>query len=201
MIGAGRMGANMSRRLAVDGHDVIVHDVSPQALSVVAEEGFETHTDLADFVGALSTPRAHWMMIPAAYVQATIEKVAPLLEADDVLIDGGNSWYRDDIDRAELLGSSGARYLDCGTSGSVAGLERGYCLMIGGDAGAVARLDSVSQLWRRGWRPPSVQQGAVAIPAPRRTATCTAAHRGLVTLSRWFTTASSTASWPHTPRD
>ena len=143
MIGAGRMGANMSRRLAVDGHDVIVHDVSPQALSVVAEEGFETHTDLADFVGALSAPRALWMMIPAAYVQATIEKVAPLLEADDVLIDGGNSWYRDDIDRAELLGSSGVHYLDCGTSGGVAGLERGYCLMIGGDAGAVARLDSV----------------------------------------------------------
>ena len=143
MIGAGRMGANMSRRLAADGHQVVAHDVSQAALATMSEEGFETHAELMDFVASLEGPRSIWMMIPAAYVQSTLDSVAPLLAADDVLIDGGNSWYRDDIDRSAQLASGGVHYLDCGTSGGVAGLERGYCLMIGGDPGAVSRLEPV----------------------------------------------------------
>lgn len=140
MIGAGRMGANMSRRLAGDGHEVVLYDVSPAALREMADEGFATHGDLADFVAALDGPRHLWMMIPAAYVESTIEALTPLLSEGDVLVDGGNSWYRDDIDHAADLAEVGVTFVDCGTSGGVHGLERGYCLMVGGEPAAVERL-------------------------------------------------------------
>ena len=112
MIGAGRMGSNMSRRLARDGHDVVLTDVDTAALAAREQEGFVVHQDLAEFVGALERPRRVWIMIPAAFVQSTVESVLPLLDDGDVLIDGGNSWYRDDIDRADLAANSGVAFLD-----------------------------------------------------------------------------------------
>ncbi|MEM7288689.1 MAG: phosphogluconate dehydrogenase (NAD(+)-dependent, decarboxylating) [Actinomycetota bacterium] len=143
MIGAGRMGANMSRRLARAGHEVVLYDVSADALSDMEAEGFETHDDLASFVGALAGPRHVWMMIPAAFVDGTIDALKPLMADGDVLVDGGNSWYRDDIDHAASLAEVGVHFVDCGTSGGVHGLERGYCLMVGGVGEAVRRLAPV----------------------------------------------------------
>ena len=140
MIGAGRMGANMSRRLSRDGHEVVLHDVSAEALQEMADEGFSTHGDLAAFVQSIDAPRHIWMMIPAAFVDSTIDALKPLLSEGDVIIDGGNSWYRDDIDHAADLATVGVTFVDCGTSGGVHGLERGYCLMVGGEPEAVERL-------------------------------------------------------------
>ena len=143
MIGAGRMGANMSRRLRTASHEVVVHDVDTAALDALAREGFATAASLSDLVSALDAPRHIWLMIPAAFVGTTIEALAPLLEPDDVIIDGGNSWYRDGIDRAAALAERRVHFVDCGTSGGVYGLERGFCLMIGGDTRAVDRLDPI----------------------------------------------------------
>ena len=141
MIGLGRMGANMVRRLQRDGHDCVVHDVDETTIAALEGElGVTGARSLADLVAALETPRAIWIMVPAAYVGATVDALAPLLDADDTIIDGGNSWYRHDVDRSEALAASGINYLDVGTSGGVFGLERGYCLMIGGPDAAVARL-------------------------------------------------------------
>jgi 6-phosphogluconate dehydrogenase len=141
MIGLGRMGANMVRRLQRDGHDCVVHDIDEPAIAALERElGVTGARSLADLVAALDTPRAIWIMVPAAYVGATVDALAPLLDPDDTIIDGGNSWYRHDVDRAEALAASGLNYLDVGTSGGVFGLERGYCLMIGGPDAAVGRL-------------------------------------------------------------
>ena len=141
MIGLGRMGANMVRRLMADGHECVVHDVSPEPVDELAGEGATPAHTLAALVAALEPPRNIWVMIPAAYVGGTVEQLAPLLSPGDTIIDGGNSWYRHDVDRSEpLLEQHGLHYLDVGTSGGVHGLERGYCLMIGGDAEAVRRL-------------------------------------------------------------
>ena len=138
MIGLGRMGANLVRRLMRDGHRCVVYDVNSDAVDELAGEGATGAHSLEEFVGALEVPRAVWIMVPAGYVQGTVDQLAGLLDADDVIIDGGNSYYRDDLDRSKALRSSGIHYLDCGTSGGVWGLERGYCLMIGGDTDAVA---------------------------------------------------------------
>ena len=143
MVGLGRMGASMVRRLMRGGHDCVVYDLSPAAVSALAAEGAVPSESVAQFVGSLSTPRAVWLMVPAAVVDTTIESLLPLLESGDVIIDGGNSYYRDDIDRAARLSSAGVQYLDVGTSGGVFGLERGYCLMIGGEAQMVQRLEPV----------------------------------------------------------
>ncbi len=143
MIGAGRMGANMSRRLRLAGHDVVLHDVGAEALAAMADDGFTTAATLPDLVAALEAPRNIWIMIPAAYVQDTVDSLAPLLSADDTIIDGGNSWYRDDIDRASAMADLGINFVDCGTSGGVFGLERGYCLMIGGRDEPVQRLGPI----------------------------------------------------------
>ena len=143
MVGLGRMGASMVRRLMRGGHDCVVYDLSPAAVSALAAEGAVPSESVAQFVGSLSTPRAVWLMVPAAVVDTTIESLLPLLESGDVIIDGGNSYYRDDIDRAARLSSTGVQYLDVGTSGGVFGLERGYCLMIGGEAQMVQRLEPV----------------------------------------------------------
>lgn len=140
MIGLGRMGANMVRRLMGDGHDCVVHDVNADAIAEMAAEGAVGAESIQAMVDAMPAPRSIWIMVPAAYVDGVIDELAPLLEADDTIIDGGNSYYRDDVDRAEALAKSGVHYLDVGTSGGVFGLERGYSLMIGGDKPAVDRL-------------------------------------------------------------
>jgi 6-phosphogluconate dehydrogenase len=143
MIGLGRMGANLARRLMRDGHEVVVYNRSPEPVAILGAEGAVTSGSLAELVGKLSPPRAAWIMIPAGHVDATIDELAPLLQRGDTIVDGGNSHYRDDLERAGRLADKGIHYLDVGTSGGVFGLERGYCLMIGGDEEAVARLDPI----------------------------------------------------------
>ena len=143
MIGLGRMGANMVRRLVRAGHECVVYDIHPETVASLAAEGAIGSSSLADFVGKLTPPRATWLMIPAGIVDQQIAQLAPLLEPGDALIDGGNSYYHDDIRRANDLKPRGINYLDVGTSGGVWGLERGYCLMIGGDTDAVRRLDPI----------------------------------------------------------
>ena len=141
MIGLGRMGANLVRRLMADGHRCVVYDVNASVVDELAWEGAVGAKKLKDFVTKLEKPRAIWLMVPAAIVQPTLDQLVPLLDADDVVIDGGNSYYRDDISRAKDLAPKGIHYVDCGKSGGVWGLERGYCLMIGGESAAVKRLD------------------------------------------------------------
>jgi 6-phosphogluconate dehydrogenase len=143
MIGLGRMGANLVRRLIRDGHRCVAYDVEADAVAALEAEGATGATTLEAFVDALETPRAVWIMVPAAVVQPTLDQLVPLLSAGDTVIDGGNSYYRDDIHRAEALSEHGIHYVDCGTSGGVWGLERGYCLMIGGDDEAVERLTPI----------------------------------------------------------
>ncbi|MCB0968668.1 MAG: NAD(P)-binding domain-containing protein, partial [Ilumatobacter sp.] len=143
MIGLGRMGANMVRRLMADGHECVVHDVSDAAVDELAAEGATPAHSLEELVAKLEPPRNVWVMIPAAYVESTVERLAPLLSPDDTIIDGGNSWYRHDVDRSGALRDRELHYLDVGTSGGIHGLERGYCLMIGGDTDAVERLAPV----------------------------------------------------------
>ena len=143
MIGLGRMGANIVRRLMRDGHECVVYDVSADAVTALEGEGAAGGTTLEEFVAKLHKPRAIWIMVPAAVVDATLEQLVPLLDADDVVIDGGNSYYRDDITRAQSLKAKGIHYLDVGTSGGVFGLDRGYCLMIGGEKEPVERLDAI----------------------------------------------------------
>jgi 6-phosphogluconate dehydrogenase len=143
MIGLGRMGANMVRRLMRDGHECVVYDVRAESVAAIADEGAVGAASLQELVEKLEPPRAVWMMVPAALTDDTVNQLAKLVQKGDVLIDGGNSYYRDDIDRATKLEAGGIHYLDVGTSGGVHGLERGYCLMIGGSADAVKLLDPI----------------------------------------------------------
>jgi 6-phosphogluconate dehydrogenase len=143
MIGLGRMGSNMARRLMRAGHECVVFDLNSSAVADLAQEGATGAASLEAFVKRLDPPRHVWLMLPAAVVDRSIAGLAPLLEAGDALIDGGNSYFEDDIRRAEELRERGIRYVDVGTSGGVWGLERGYCLMIGGEREAVERLDPV----------------------------------------------------------
>jgi 6-phosphogluconate dehydrogenase len=143
MIGLGRMGANMVRRLIKKGHDCVVFDRSPKAVDELAKENALGTPSLADMVNKLAKPRAIWLMVPAAAVDNTIAALLPHLEAGDILIDGGNSYYIDDIRRAKELAPKGIHYVDVGTSGGVWGLERGYCMMIGGDHDVVRHLDPI----------------------------------------------------------
>ena len=143
MIGLGRMGANLVRRLMRDGHDCVVYDVNADAIEELAGEGAVPAASLAELVEKLEPPRAAWIMVPAGYVQDTLDELAGLMDSGDAIIDGGNSYYRDDIDRAAALAPKGIDYLDVGTSGGVFGLDRGFCLMIGGPDEAVDRLDPI----------------------------------------------------------
>ena len=143
MIGLGRMGANMVRRLRKDRHDCVGYDVHAEAVSALEKEGATGAASLAAFVKALARPRAVWLMVPAGVVDATLADLLPLLEADDVVVDGGNSYYHDDIRRAARLRDRRLHYVDVGTSGGVWGLERGFCLMIGGEEPVVRRLDPI----------------------------------------------------------
>jgi 6-phosphogluconate dehydrogenase len=143
VVGIGRMGANMTRRLLRGRHACVVYDADPDAARALEKDGAQVATSLAALAAALAPPRAVWLMLPAAVVDSTLDQLTPLLSPDDVVIDGGNSFYQDDIRRAGELAGRGVHYLDVGTSGGVWGLDRGYCLMIGGDEAAVRRLDPV----------------------------------------------------------
>ncbi|HEX5711841.1 MAG TPA: decarboxylating 6-phosphogluconate dehydrogenase [Solirubrobacterales bacterium] len=144
IVGLGRMGANMARRLMRDGHKIVAFDVNPDAVTALTGEGAEGASSLADLAAKLSAPRSVWVMVPAGEItEQTVDDVAAVLESGDAIIDGGNSYYRDDIRRAAKVGEQGLDYVDCGTSGGVFGLDRGYCLMIGGPDRAVQRLDPI----------------------------------------------------------
>ena len=143
MVGLGRMGANLTRRLMRNGHEVVVYDVNADSVSLLESEGSIGTGSLEDFVSKLSKPRAAWVMVPAAFAEQTTDALAELMEPGDVVIDGGNSYYRDDIDRAERYADKGVHFVDVGTSGGVFGLERGFCLMIGGEDEVVRRLDPI----------------------------------------------------------
>ena len=143
MIGLGRMGANMVRRLMRGGHTCVVFDRAKEAVEALVKDGATGAASLAEFVKKLDKPRAFCIMVPAAFVDATIHDLEPLLESGDTIIDGGNSHYHDDIARAKKLAAKGLHYIDMGTSGGVWGLERGYCLMIGGEKDIVTRLDPI----------------------------------------------------------
>jgi 6-phosphogluconate dehydrogenase len=170
MIGLGRMGANMVRRLQHDGHECVVFDLNTAAVNELAGQGVTGAASLDDFVAKLSRPRAAWLMVPAAVTGKMVEELAPKLESGDIIIDGGNSYYRDDVDRARQLQPGGIHYVDCGTSGGVWGLQRGYCLMIGGDKEAVEHLDPVFR---------SIAPGVEAAPrTPGRTGEPSPAERG-----------------------
>jgi 6-phosphogluconate dehydrogenase len=171
------MGGNMARRLMRGGHTCIVYDRSADATRALAGEGAVASTTLDDFVGKLTAPRVVWLMLPAAIVDSTIDALETRLKPGDIIIDGGNSYYRDDIDRARRLSSRGLHYVDCGTSGGVWGLERGYCLMIGGETGVVTHLDPVFATLAPGGevRQPSTSHGP---GQPDRTRAMSTAQRG-----------------------
>jgi len=170
MVGLGRMGANIVRRLMRDGHECVVHDVSPDAVADMAREGAVPSVDLAAFVAALDAPRAVWVMVPAAVTGDVIRDLAQHLEPGDVVIDGGNSNYRDAIHRSAELAERGVEFIDVGTSGGVFGLERGYCMMIGGERNTVERLDPIFR---------TLAPGVDAAPrTPGRTGDPTTAEQG-----------------------
>ena len=143
ILGLGRMGANMARRLIRDGHECVVHTRDASKVDALVEEGAIGAYDMDEFIERLTPPRAVWIMVPAAVVDTVIDQLASRMQRDDIIIDGGNSYYKEDIKRAEALAGQGIHYLDIGTSGGVWGLERGYCLMIGGETETVASLDPV----------------------------------------------------------
>src|SRR5450432_128678 len=143
MIGLGRMGANMVRRLEKNGHQCVVFDRTPASVKQLATEGATGSSSIDDFVAKLSKPRAVWLMVPAGVVDATLHELASKLDVGDIVIDGGNSYYIDDIRRAKELSAMGFHYCDVGTSGGVWGLERGYCQMIGGETDIVKHLDPI----------------------------------------------------------
>jgi 6-phosphogluconate dehydrogenase len=168
MIGLGRMGMNMSLRLMKAGHKIVAFDLHPPAVQKLVESGAKGSSSMAEFVSAMSSPRAIWLMVPAAVVDTTLKDLIPLLAKGDIVIDGGNSFYQDDIHRAKALQAEGVHYVDVGTSGGVWGLERGFCMMIGGEKDVVEHLDPIFAALA-----PSESSAA---PTPGRPPGGTAAH-------------------------
>ncbi len=170
MIGLGRMGANIVRRLLRDGHTCVAYDMTPAAVQALVADGATGATSLDAFVAQLARPRVAWVMVPAGVTGTTVDELARRMEPGDIIIDGGNSYYRDDIDRARVLQERGIHYVDCGTSGGVWGLERGYCLMIGGEGEVVRHLDPLFR---------SIAPGVESAPrTPGRSGEPSAAERG-----------------------
>jgi 6-phosphogluconate dehydrogenase len=194
MIGLGRMGGNIVRRLLLAGHAAVVYDRSPEAVEKLASEGATPSDGLENFVAALTVPRVAWVMLPAgAPTDDTVMRLAKLMSPGDIIIDGGNSYYKDDIRRAKALDPLGIHYVDVGTSGGVWGLERGYCMMIGGKVETVMRLDPIFGPSLPGAArslPPRDAKGATR--GPRR-ATSMPGRAAPAISSRWCTTASNTA--------
>ena len=144
MVGLGRMGANMTRRLMRGGHQLVVSDLSPEAVKQLGGEGATGSTSLADLVSKLAPPRAAWIMVPSGDpTQKTVEALLAFMQSGDTIIDGGNSYFKDDVRRSQLCATKGVNYVDVGTSGGVWGLDRGYCMMIGGPKETVQRLDPI----------------------------------------------------------
>src|SRR6516164_9637344 len=170
MVGLGRMGANLTRRLMRDGHRVVAYDRTPATVQKLGSEGATGANTLEEFVAKLDKPRTAWLMLPAAVVGPTLDRLVPLLEPGDTVIDGGNSYYRDDITRAKQLAPKQLHYVDVGTSGGVFGLERGFCLMIGGETEVVQRLDPIFRTLAPG--------AGSAEPTPGRTRTDGTAPEG-----------------------
>ena len=166
MVGLGRMGANIVRRLMRGGHECIVYDVNASAVEALAGEGAVGTDSLDDLVAKLSKPRAAWVMVPAAFAGATVDELAARMERDDIVIDGGNSYYRDDIERARTLEPKGIHYVDVGTSGGIFGLERGFCLMIGGEPEPVARLEPLFEAIAPGVESGPRTRGRSGAPTP-----------------------------------
>ncbi len=166
MVGLGRMGANMVRRLMNAGHECVVYDVREESVAALESDGAVGARSLQEFVDKLTPPRATWIMVPAAFTDETIDELAKLLQRDDIIIDGGNSYYRDDIHRAEALKPQNIHYVDVGTSGGVFGLERGFCLMIGGEAEVVKHLDPIFRALAPGLDAAERTPGRTGEPAP-----------------------------------
>ncbi|MGA8109526.1 MAG: decarboxylating 6-phosphogluconate dehydrogenase [Acidobacteriaceae bacterium] len=166
MIGLGRMGSNMVQRLLKAGHQCVVYDTHPQAMQELAAKGAATSTSLQEFAQKLTAPRAIWMMVPAAVVDSVLASLQPVLASGDIVIDGGNSYYHDDIRRAAELKTKGIHYVDCGTSGGVWGLDRGYCLMIGGEESVVQHLDPIFKSLAPGVGSVARTTGRTGAPSP-----------------------------------
>ena len=166
LIGLGRMGANLVRRLTQDGHECVVYDVNPDAVKNIQGKGITAADSIADLVSKLDKPCAVWVMVPAGVTGKTIETLATHLGDGDTIIDGGNSYYRDDLARASALKPKGIHYIDCGTSGGVFGLERGYCLMIGGEVSVVKRLDPIFKSIAPGVNAAARTPGKTGQPTP-----------------------------------
>jgi 6-phosphogluconate dehydrogenase len=166
MVGLGRMGANIVLRLMGGGHECVVFDVNADAVEALEEKGAIGSTSLDEFVAKLDKPRAAWVMVPASVAGHTVEELAARMEDGDIVIDGGNSYYRDDIERAKTLEPKGIHYVDVGTSGGIFGLERGYCLMIGGEKEPVERLDPIFETLAPGVEGASRTPGLGGAPTP-----------------------------------
>jgi 6-phosphogluconate dehydrogenase len=181
MIGLGRMGANITRRIMRDGHTAVAFDMNPDSVAALEKEGATGAATLEDFVNALEKPRVAWVMIPAGITGKVVEQLADLMDEGDIIIDGGNSNYREDIDRAAALHPKGIHYVDVGTSGGVWGLERGYCLMIGGEDEVISHLDPLFASIAPAWTRHPGRRGVRGIPLARNRATCIAGRTGRAT--------------------
>jgi 3-hydroxyisobutyrate dehydrogenase-like beta-hydroxyacid dehydrogenase len=193
MVGLGRMGANLVRRLLRGGHQCVVFDVNPASVHRLRAEGAVGAASLGDLAAKLSPPRAAWVMVPAGVAGRTVAELAERLEPDDVLIDGGNSYYRDDVRRAQTLAARGIHYLDIGTSGGIYGLDRGFCLMIGGQAEVVHRLDPIFRTLAPGV--------AAAARTPVGRASRRPLSRDICTVARSAPATSSNTDHQHPPHN
>ena len=193
MIGLGRMGANLVRRLTASGHTCVVYDVNPAAVNAMEGKRVQGADSIEHLVSMLTKPAAAWVMLPAAVTGSAVETLASCMAAGDIIVDGGNSYYRDDIERARTLASAGIHYVDCGTSGGVFGLERGHCLMIGGEDKVVHHLDPIFKSIAPGFDAAVRTPGRKGEPRPAERGYLHCGPHGAGHFVKMCTTASSTA--------